>query len=65
MRRVLATERGRAIYRRRMATVEPVIGQMKFNRGFTRFSDEEDRPCARSGGWRRRPTTCSSSTPTE
>jgi transposase len=37
MRRVLATERGRAIYRRRMATVEPMIGQMKFNRGFTRF----------------------------
>jgi hypothetical protein len=37
MRRVLQTEHGRAIYRRRMATVEPVIGQLKFNRGFTRF----------------------------
>ena len=30
MRRVLASERGQAIYRRRMATVEPVFGQMKF-----------------------------------
>ena len=37
MRRVLQTEHGQAIYRRRMATVEPVIGQLKFNRGFTRF----------------------------
>ena len=37
MRRVLQTDHGQAIYRRRMATVEPVIGQMKFNRGFTRF----------------------------
>jgi Transposase DDE domain len=37
MRRVLQTERGQATYRKRMATVEPVIGQMKFNRGFTRF----------------------------
>jgi hypothetical protein len=37
MRRVLQTERAQATYRKRMATVEPVIGQMKFNRGFTRF----------------------------
>jgi hypothetical protein len=37
MRRVLAAEHGQAIYRRRMATVEPVFGQMKFNRGFDRF----------------------------
>jgi transposase len=37
MRRVLASERGQAIYRRRMATVEPVFGQMKFNRRFDRF----------------------------
>jgi transposase len=37
MRRVLATERGQAIYRRRMTTVEPVFGQMKFNRRFDRF----------------------------
>jgi transposase len=37
MRRVLETEHGEAIYRRRLATVEPVFGQLKFNRGFTRF----------------------------
>ena len=37
MRMVLSTEFGQAVYRRRMATVEPVFGQMKFNRGFDRF----------------------------
>jgi transposase len=37
MRRVLATDHGQAIYRRRLATVEPVFGQMKFNRRFDRF----------------------------
>jgi transposase len=37
MRRVLASEHGQAIYRRRMTTVEPVFGQMKFNRRFDRF----------------------------
>ena len=37
MRLVLSTEPGQALYQRRMATVEPVFGQMKFNRGFDRF----------------------------
>jgi transposase len=37
MRRVLETEHGQAIYRRRMATVEPVFGQVKFNRRLDRF----------------------------
>ncbi len=37
MRRVLQTEHGQATYRRRMATIEPVFGQVKFNRGFDRF----------------------------
>jgi transposase len=37
MRRVLATDHAKALYRRRQATVEPVFGQMKFNRGFDRF----------------------------
>jgi transposase len=37
MRTVLSTEFGQAVYRRRMATVEPVFGQIKFNRGFDRF----------------------------
>jgi transposase len=38
MRRVLATDHGKALYRKRQATVEPVFGQMKFNRRFDRFS---------------------------
>ena len=37
MRRVLSTERGGGLYRRRQATVEPVFGNTKFNRGFDRF----------------------------
>jgi hypothetical protein len=37
MRRVLEAEHGQAIYRRRMAAAEPVLGQLKFKRGFTRF----------------------------
>jgi hypothetical protein len=37
MRQVLATDHGQAIYRRRQATVEPVFGQVKFNRRFDRF----------------------------
>jgi hypothetical protein len=31
----------------------------------TGSNDAEDRPCARSGDWRQRPTTCSSSTTTD
>jgi transposase len=50
MRRVLATEHGQAIYRRRMATVEPVFGQVKFNRGFDRLQ-RRGRAAARSE-WR-------------
>ena len=37
MRRVLASERGGELYRRRQATVEPVFGQIKANRGADRF----------------------------
>jgi transposase len=37
MRRVLATPDGRALYRRRQATIEPVFGQLKFNRQIGRF----------------------------
>jgi DDE family transposase len=37
MRRVLSTEQGKALYRKRQATVEPVFGQIKFNRRFDRF----------------------------
>jgi transposase len=37
MRRVLSTDRGKALYRKRHATIEPVFGQMKFNRRLDRF----------------------------
>jgi transposase len=37
MRRVLASDRGGELYRRRQATVEPVFGQIKANRGADRF----------------------------
>jgi transposase len=37
MRRVLSTDHGKALYRKRHATIEPVFGQMKFNRRFDRF----------------------------
>ena len=38
MRAELATEAGRALYRRRQAIVEPVIGYIKDVRGFRRFA---------------------------
>jgi transposase len=37
MRRVLATEHGGGLYRKRQAMIEPVFGNTKFNRGFARF----------------------------
>jgi transposase len=37
MRRVLATPEGRALYRQRQITIEPVFGQLKFNRQIRRF----------------------------
>ena len=37
MRRVLATDPGGELYRRRQATVKPVFGQIKANRGADRF----------------------------
>jgi hypothetical protein len=37
MRRVLASHEGRALYRRRQITIEPVFGQIKSNRAIKRF----------------------------
>ena len=37
MRRVLASERGGELYRKRQPMTEPVFAQMKFNRGIDRF----------------------------
>jgi hypothetical protein len=50
MRRVIDSDHGKATCRRRTATVEPVFGQMKFNRGFDRFQ-RRGRSAARSE-WR-------------
>src|SRR3954463_2021874 len=38
MRRVLASERGGELYRKRQPMIEPVFAQMKFNRGLDRFT---------------------------
>jgi hypothetical protein len=37
MRRVLATDAGRALYRKRQGIIEPVFGHTKFNRRIDRF----------------------------
>ena len=37
MRRILATPHGRMLYRRRMATIEPIFGHTKHNRRADRF----------------------------
>ena len=37
MRRVLQTDFGSALYRRRQAMIEPVFGHTKFNRRIDRF----------------------------
>jgi transposase len=50
MRRVFSTERGKALYRNRHATIEPVFGQIKFNRRLDRFL-RRGRSAARSE-WR-------------
>jgi hypothetical protein len=50
MRQVLGTDHGQAIYRRRMATVEPVFGQSNSTAGATASNDEVDPRRARSGG---------------
>jgi hypothetical protein len=54
MRRVLSTEHGKALYRKRHTTVEPVFGQMKFNRRFDRFL-RRGRSAVRVAAVRRKP----------
>ena len=50
MRRVLQTDLGRALYRKRQAMIEPVFGHTKFNRRIDRFQ-RRGRAAARSE-WR-------------
>ncbi len=38
MRQVLSTEHGRALYKQRAQLIEPIFGDTKHNRGFTRFA---------------------------
>jgi hypothetical protein len=45
MRRVLATAHGRELYGQRQATIEPVFGQLKFNRQIRRFQRRGRAPC--------------------
>jgi hypothetical protein len=50
MRRVLSTDLGRALYIKRRHSIKPVFGQIKHNRGMTRFR-RRGRAAARSE-WR-------------
>jgi hypothetical protein len=45
MRRVLVTPLGRSLYRQRQITVEPVFGQIKFNRNIRRFQRRGHAAC--------------------
>jgi transposase len=45
MRRALATPEGRALYRQRQITIEPVFGQIKFNRAIRRFQRRGKAAC--------------------
>ena len=55
MRRVLATERGSALYKQRAQLVEPIFGDAKHNRGFIHFH-RRGRAAARTE-WRLMATT--------
>jgi hypothetical protein len=55
MRRVLKSERGQALYRRRQELVEPMFANTKFNRRFPRFA-RRGRAACRSE-WRLIPAT--------
>jgi len=50
MRRVLATPAGAALYRKRAAMIEPVFGDVRFNRKLTASNAEAGPPAARNGG---------------
>ena len=50
MRRVLQTDAGRELYRKRQAMIEPVFGHTKFNRRIDRFQ-RRGRSACRSEWW--------------
>ncbi|MEA2188469.1 MAG: Transposase domain [Solirubrobacteraceae bacterium] len=49
MRRVLQTNYGSDLYRKRKGMIEPVFGKAKFNRGSDRFQRRGAPPCAQNG----------------
>jgi Transposase DDE domain len=49
MRKLLATEVGKRLYRKRSRTVEPMFGHTKHNRGMSRFQRRGDRRRAPNG----------------
>jgi hypothetical protein len=49
MRRVLATDLGNGLYRRRQQLIEPVFANTNFNRGTTASTDEADPPPGSNG----------------
>jgi transposase len=55
MRSVLSTDRGAALYKQRAQLIEPIFGETKHNRGFTRFA-RRGRSAARTE-WRLMATT--------
>ena len=55
MRSVLSTDRGAALYKQRAQLIEPIFGDTKHNRGFTRFA-RRGRSAARTE-WRLMATT--------
>jgi hypothetical protein len=50
MRRVLPTDRGKALYKQRAQLIEPIFGHTKHNRGFAASTDAAERPSGPSGG---------------
>jgi hypothetical protein len=62
MRRVLATPTGRALYGQRQITIDPVFGQIKFNRHIRRFQRRAGRRAEANGGSSPRRTTCGDET---
>ncbi len=49
MRRVLETDHGGGLYRKRKAMIEPVFANTKFNRRIAASNAEADPPCAQNG----------------
>jgi hypothetical protein len=61
MRRVLASDLGDRLYRQRKAMIEPVFGDMKFNRRIDRFQRSWEIRVPLGVATRHRPPICSSS----